>query len=226
MTETEPTPQQKERTGLQLNRRVWIAARRHATPVFATGILPLAALAAALIALLASLVLPPGLDLPAPKPPRRTPPTLVVHTRPSLKHQAGVRGRRPAPDRPNRTPLLTSSDSSPASGRLPEPEPGASAPAPGPTSPPPPQPTAPPATPPTIPDTAEQTPSSPPPSTAPAPAPSAPPPSTAPAAPPPTQSSAQTVAPGWGCGDENHQHTGPPGKADGDSPCGTGGSHP
>jgi hypothetical protein len=27
------------------------------------------------------------------------------------------------------------------------------------------------------------------------------------------------VRPGWGCGDKNHEHSGPPGRPDADSPC-------
>ena len=27
--------------------------------------------------------------------------------------------------------------------------------------------------------------------------------------------------PGWGCGDPNHEHTGPPGNPDAESPCAT-----
>jgi hypothetical protein len=109
----------------------------------------------------------------------------------------------------------------------PRPRPGTSSPKPGPNPPgptpaptPSPSPTpapAPPSTPSTptgpntTPTTTTPTPASPPPTTPPPTTPTPPPPSNPGTQPPPTTGEDQT-RPGWGYGDKNHDHTGPPKK--------------
>src|ERR671924_242384 len=105
-----------------------------------------------------------------------------------------------------------------APGSSSSPPPPTASPSTPPPSPPPPPPS-PPAKPPAPGTPSAPKPSSPPPPSPPAPSPPAPKPPPPPPGPPPTPSDTSTK-PGWGCGDENHTHSGPPGKGgDKGSPC-------
>ncbi len=205
--------------------RAWIAAGRRA-PIFAAGVLPLGALCAAFIAMLSSVASRPSADGVLPPPHQgRTQPSVLVPTRPSPTPQPGRRAPRrvQTPTAGRTIPSLLIAESSRPLDRVPHPGPQPpSPPSPPPPSPSPPTPS-PPAPLPTPPADAPVTASE---QLAPAePAPSAsPPPVPATSAAPPVTQPASM--PGWGCGDDNHQHTGPPGKAEPDSPCDRGDSRP
>ena len=242
MTENEFDAEEKRSWGRHPRWPTWTTIRRHAVAIFAAGVLLLGALSPVLILALSALVPPLGVDVAPPLPYQaRMSPNLVVHTRLSPKAQSGVRGRRrtspPGARNGISSPLIA--ESSPPSERVGRPEPRPASPAPQPRPSPPASPAAPPAAPP---EPATPAPSTPPAPAAQASAPSASdtresaPPASAPAAlaahesappeseaPPPTRPSGQDHPPGWGCGAENHHHTGPPGKTDRNSPCDRGG---
>ena len=124
-----------------------------------------------------------------------------------------------APAAPGSAPAP--SPGSPSHPPAPPPKPPApgrpGAPNPAPPPPPPPPPASPPASQPPPPPPQPPPPPSPPP---PPPRPGPPPPPPAPSPPPPSAAPAESTKPGWGCGDPNHTHTGPPGKGSGKgSPC-------
>lgn len=184
-------------------------------PVFAAGVLPLGAVCAAFIAMLSSVALQPRPSadvMPAPHLQGHTQPSVVVatHAAAAPRSHRSIPRRTQASAAPRTGPSLVVAESSPPPARVPAPEPQPASPTPQPTpSPPAPSPAAPAEPPVTVsPEPATDEPvarsASPPP---------APP---TPAAPPVTQ---PAPTPGWGCGDDNHQHTGPPGKAEANSPC-------
>jgi hypothetical protein len=208
----------RQHGGRPVPRRAWIAAGRRA-PVFAAGVLPLGAVCAAFIAMLSSVASRPSTDgVISPPHQGRTQSSVLVPRHPAPRPQSHRNAPRQTrtPPATSATPSLQVAESSRPPDRVPHPEPQPADPPPAPT-PSPPAPAPPP--PPDPPVTASEQP-------APAePAPSAPPPSAPPtsAAPPVTQPAS---TPGWGCGDDNHEHTGPPGKGDADSPCDRGGARP
>jgi hypothetical protein len=208
VTETDPRGQPAQHPTRQDRWRSRLTMKRR-TPVFAAGVLPLAALTALVIGILSARVLPRGVDV-SPRPLHQSPtqPAVVIpsHFDPRAQRGTRVQPRTPLP----KTMTITSSVPSSSSPRPPE---GRPRPTPRP-APHPPKPTPPPAEP------------APPPTTPPEPAAPAAPtesaslPSTPPTseAPQPSQTPEQPTKPGWGCGDGNHQHTGPPGKDD-RTPC-------
>ena len=215
--------------------RRWRTRLARTAPVFAAGVLPLGALAAVLIGILSASVAPPDADVSISTQHPRS-------ARPALRIPSDVAAK----PRPRKHALRRTTASLPPVADVGAPAP---APAPEPTSVPPPRPSAPSPspTPPVAPPTPAPTtpaPTTPAPTTPPAPvaapaapvstlaSPSPPPPTTitttsaAPEQPPAADQSGEASAPGWGCGDENHDHTGPPGKPGGTSPCGAQGRKP
>ena len=180
-------------------------------PLFAAGFLPLAALSALVIGVLFALTSPPDthVSLP-PAHQERTQPAVLVHLSPNARTGARAQRRTTPSSATTPTPSLVGSASRPAErDRTEAPKPGS----------PRPQPTPSPASPPAAEPAAEPATPSEPAATA-APLVLAPAPAPAPEIPPAPQASDQASKPGWGCGDENHGHTGPPAKPDGSSPCG------
>jgi hypothetical protein len=178
------------------------------TPVFAAGVLPLAALTAVVIGILSARVVPRGVNVsPPPLHQSRTQPAVVIpsHFDPRAQRGTRVQARTQLPKT-----TITSSVPSASSPHPPEGRPGPTrSPAPHPPKPTPPpgEPAPPPATPPEPAAPAAPTES--------AALPSAPSTSEPPQ---PSQPPEQPTKPGWGCGDNNHQHAGPPGKDD-RTPC-------
>jgi hypothetical protein len=198
--------------------RACVAAGRRA-PVFAAGVLPLGAVCVAFIAVLSSIASRPGGDGVLPPPHQgQAQPSVLLPRRPAptpQSHRSAPRRTR-TPTATSATPSLRIAESSRPPDPAPRPGPQPASPPPRPTPSPPAPAPAPPADPPV---TASEQPA---PAEA---APSASPPSAPPtsAAPPVTQPAS---TPGWGCGDDNHEHTGAPGKADADSPCDRGDGRP
>jgi hypothetical protein len=192
-----------ERTRLEGSRRA---------PLFAAGFLPLAALSALVIGVLLALTSPPDADVSLPPAHQERTQTAVFvpsHLSPNARTGARGRGRTPPSSVTTPTPSLVSAASRPAERDRNE------APKPG---PPRPQPTPSPAPPPAAEPVAEPPTPSEPAATA-APLVLAPTPAPALEIPPAPQPADQASKPGWGCGDENHGHTGPPAKPNGSSPC-------
>ena len=174
----------------------------------------------------------PGIVLPAP-----------ATARPTVARKHPVRARAAAHRRPSPPRVVETSAAAPPTAQLvsapvprstpapspapsprpsPSPKPSPAPPQPAPPAPNPPAPTPSPSPPQPAPSPPQPAPTPPAPEPAaaavpPSPAPQNSPPESQPASTPPSSESSK---PGWGCGDKNHTHTGPPGNGSGNgSPC-------